>query len=198
MHESIPTVMLGDMLTAIFGEILRLAKQLMIIGFIFLFSTGSYAQDNLPPAQAIASAHPLATHAGLKILQKGGNAFDAAVTISAVLAVVEPFHTSLGAGGFWLLHDEKTKKNIFIDGRETAPHAGRVDARCGTGEAGDEQHGEGKSGRTRERERGAWVAGMRVMKAWRGGLHEDPPSSPGAANPRGPAARGTKNGMSQD
>lgn len=39
----------------------------------------------------IATAHPLATQAGMRVLQEGGNAFDAAVTVSAVLAVVEPY-----------------------------------------------------------------------------------------------------------
>ena len=73
------------------------------------------------PGYAIASAHPLATEAGLKILAHGGNAFDAAVAVSAVLAVVEPYHSGLGGGGFWLLHEAKTHRNIFIDGREVAP-----------------------------------------------------------------------------
>ena len=72
---------------------------------------------------AVASAHPLATEAGLMILQEGGNAFDAAVAISAMLAVVEPYHTGLGGGGFWLLHDAKTNEDIFVDARESAPQA---------------------------------------------------------------------------
>lgn len=76
-----------------------------------------------PPGYAIASAHPLATNAGLKILAQGGNAFDAAITVAAVLAVVEPYHTGLGGGGFWLLHQGKNHKNSFIDGREVAPLA---------------------------------------------------------------------------
>lgn len=74
-----------------------------------------------PPGYAVASAHPLATNAGLDILAAGGNAFDAAVAVAATLAVVEPYHSGLGGGGFWLLHQEQTHKNIFIDGRETAP-----------------------------------------------------------------------------
>ncbi|MFA6302390.1 MAG: gamma-glutamyltransferase [Legionella sp.] len=81
----------------------------------------------LPPGYAIASAHPLATNAGLEILAQGGNAFDAAIAVAATLAVVEPYHSGLGGGGFWLLHDEKTHQNIFIDGRETAPNAATKD-----------------------------------------------------------------------
>lgn len=91
--------------------------------FLFLVVIYSSALAFTPPGYAIASAHPLATAAGLEILAKGGNAFDAAVAVSAALAVVEPYHSGLGGGGFWLLHEEKTKKNIFIDGREVAPLA---------------------------------------------------------------------------
>jgi len=80
-----------------------------------------------PPGYAVASAHPLATNAGLEILAAGGNAFDAAVAVSAALAVVEPYHTGLGGGGFWLLHEGKSKKNTLIDGREVAPLAATKD-----------------------------------------------------------------------
>lgn len=82
---------------------------------------------DMPPGYAIATAHPLATNAGLEILAAGGNAFDAAVAASAALAVVEPYHSGLGGGGFWLVHLEKEKKNWFIDGRETAPLAAHKD-----------------------------------------------------------------------
>ncbi len=76
-----------------------------------------------PLGYAVASAHPLATNAGLTILAAGGNAFDAAIAVAATLAVVEPYHTSLGGGGFWLLHQAKNQRNIFLDSREVAPLA---------------------------------------------------------------------------
>jgi gamma-glutamyltranspeptidase/glutathione hydrolase len=70
---------------------------------------------------AIASAHPLATRAGEEVLAAGGNAFDAAVAVSAVLGVVEPFGSGLGGGGFWLLHRARDRFEVVVDGREVAP-----------------------------------------------------------------------------
>ena len=69
----------------------------------------------------IATAHPKATAAGCEILSKGGNAFDAAVAVTAALAVVEPYASGLGGGGFYLLHIGESNKDIFIDAREKAP-----------------------------------------------------------------------------
>lgn len=76
---------------------------------------------------AIATAHPLATQAGFDILKQGGNAFDAAVAITAALAVVEPAGSGLGGGGFWLLHREQDNFQIMLDGREMAPGAAHRD-----------------------------------------------------------------------
>jgi len=78
-------------------------------------------------AAGIATAHPLATEAGARILAQGGNAFDAAVAITATLAVVEPTGSGLGGGGFWLLHDAATGNNLMLDGREKAPGAAHRD-----------------------------------------------------------------------
>lgn len=72
-------------------------------------------------APAVVSSHPLAIQAGEAILDQGGNAFDAAVAVTAVLAVVEPYASGLGGGGFWLLHSAKDHRDIMIDGREMAP-----------------------------------------------------------------------------
>ncbi|MBI1423572.1 MAG: gamma-glutamyltransferase [Gammaproteobacteria bacterium] len=71
--------------------------------------------------QAVASAHPMATVAGLEILNAGGNAFDAAVAVSATLAVVEPYSSGIGGGGFWLLHRASDNTTVMVDGREVAP-----------------------------------------------------------------------------
>ena len=76
-----------------------------------------------PPGVAIASAHSLATDAGLEIIAEGGNAFDAAIAVSAALSVVEPISSGIGGGGFFLLHQAEGNRDVFLDARETSPAA---------------------------------------------------------------------------
>lgn len=89
---------------------------------ILLWPALLFAGDKLP-GYAVSSATPEATKAGLEVLAAGGNAFDAAVAVSAALAVTEPTGSGLGGGGFWLLHRESDGMEVFVDGRETAPYA---------------------------------------------------------------------------
>lgn len=63
----------------------------------------------------------------MQVLKDGGNAFDAAVTVAAVLAVVEPYSSGIGGGGFWLLHRVSDGKQVMLDGRERAPLAAHRD-----------------------------------------------------------------------
>lgn len=80
-----------------------------------------------PDAAVIASAHRLATEAGYRVLADGGNAFDAAVAVSAMLGLVEPESSGLGGGGFFLLKRASDGKAVFVDARERAPLAATRD-----------------------------------------------------------------------
>ena len=94
---------------------------------VVVFLNPGHINAELPNQNAIASAHPLATQAGHLILQRGGNAFDAAVAVSAALSVVEPYSSGLGGGGFFLLHRNSDDFTTFIDGREVAPLMSKPD-----------------------------------------------------------------------
>ena len=102
----------------------RRAVQPVLLVFIAVFLGATPA---LAERYAVASAHPLATAAGEKVLASGGSAFDAAVTVAATLAVVEPFASGLGGGGFFLLHRGSDGFEVVVDARETAPLAASRD-----------------------------------------------------------------------
>jgi len=101
------------------------SRRACLLVCFFLLASPALAREapakRQPAGAAIASAHHLATDAGQEILANGGNAFDAAVAVSAVLSVVEPVSSGLGGGGFFLLHDGKTGREVMVDARETAP-----------------------------------------------------------------------------
>ena len=69
----------------------------------------------------IATSQPLASAAGLRVLQEGGNAIDAAVTAAAVLAVVEPTMNGLGGDLFAIVYDPKTRQARGLNASGRAP-----------------------------------------------------------------------------
>ncbi len=77
---------------------------------------------------AVASAHPLASLAGLSMLQQGGNAVDAAVAIAATLNVVEPFMSGAGGVGYMVITTPGAPAPVVLDYTGRAPAAATPDA----------------------------------------------------------------------
>ena len=75
----------------------------------------------------VAAANPLASRAGVEILEAGGSAIDAAIAIQAMLGLVEPQSSGLGGGAFMVVYDPKTAKVWSYNGREKAPGAASPD-----------------------------------------------------------------------
>ncbi|WP_447736267.1 gamma-glutamyltransferase [Pseudomonas shirazensis] len=105
---------------------LRGLRRAALGAVVTLLATAAQAQ--VPGRAAIASPHADATAAARLILEQGGNAFDAAIAVSAALAVVEPYGSGLGGGGFFLLREAgETPRYRFLDARERAPGAATAD-----------------------------------------------------------------------
>ncbi|MCP5270826.1 MAG: gamma-glutamyltransferase [Burkholderiaceae bacterium] len=83
----------------------------------------------------VAVANPYGAEAGAQILQRGGNAIDAAVAIAYALNVVEPQSAGIGGGGFMLVHLAETGETFSIDTRETAPAGATRDMFAGVSSA---------------------------------------------------------------
>ena len=76
---------------------------------------------------AIATSQPLATAAGLRVLQSGGNAIDAAITAAAVLSVVEPTMNGIGGDLFAIVYSAKDKKVHGLNASGRAPAAATLE-----------------------------------------------------------------------
>ncbi len=88
-----------------------------------LLAAACATHPDLPRKHMVAAANPLAAEAGLTTLRAGGSAVDAAVSVLAVLTLVEPQSSGIG-GGAYMLHFRKRDRRIdAYDGRETAPAA---------------------------------------------------------------------------
>ena len=101
-------------------------RRFLVLGLILVVLAAGCSQIKVTKFYengALATAAPLATEIGQSIFARGGNAFDVAVTVGFVLAVVHPQAGNIGGGGFAVLREGETGHVRSLDFRETAPAA---------------------------------------------------------------------------
>ena len=108
-------------------KIYKFLKNYSLTLLFLFYSTIIFPNQLSLKEGAVVTSNTLATKVGEKILAEGGNAYDAATAISAMLSVVEPFASGLGGGAFWLIYDAKNKEYKTLDARETAPFQSHKD-----------------------------------------------------------------------
>ena len=102
-----------------------------LCALLLLFASAALSAADLPQTSigaggAVAAEEGIAAGVGIEILNRGGNAADAAVAVAFALAVTWPEAGNIGGGGFWISRDAKGRV-LTVDFRETAPRAARRD-----------------------------------------------------------------------
>ncbi|MDC0834861.1 gamma-glutamyltransferase [Geitlerinema sp. CS-897] len=100
-------------------------RALLLLGLLWLPhpASAAFPEPERSETAMVVSAHPLASEAGMEMLERGGNAVDAAVATTFAISVVEPFSAGIGGGGFLLRYDADAQEVTSLDFRERAPLA---------------------------------------------------------------------------
>ena len=83
----------------------------------------------------VSSGHPLASQAGIAMLQKGGNAVDAALAVATTISVVEPLMSGIGGDGFIMVYTKADDKLQVVNATGAAPYAATLDRYQVSGES---------------------------------------------------------------
>ena len=96
---------------------------------LFARGTSPHGRSTRAPAVGrngmVASAHPYASQAGIDVLRRGGNAFDAAVAVACMLNVVEPYMSGIGGIGIAMIYTAKEKRTRILNFSGHAPNAAK-------------------------------------------------------------------------
>ncbi len=103
--------------------ILSVIMALMVVIMFAVNPLNLYSRDAEGRNGVVAAAKPEASEVGVRILEMGGNAVDAAIATAFALGVLEPNASGLGGGGFMIIQLADMDEAIVIDFRETAPSA---------------------------------------------------------------------------
>jgi gamma-glutamyltranspeptidase/glutathione hydrolase len=109
-------------------------EMLVLLGGSLLMSVDTDAQDRgqtrsmvISKGGIVASESPLASQAGVRILESGGNAVDAAIAMNAMMGVVEPMMNGIGGDLFVIVYDAKANKLYGLNASGWAPKALTID-----------------------------------------------------------------------
>jgi len=110
---------------SIMSSLRKLTVLVGVFFFIGFVPAPTIARTEQAKSGLVVADSELASRAGMNILQRGGNAVDAAIATALALSVVDQASSGLGGGGFMVIYRAKDKKSFALDFRETAPAAAR-------------------------------------------------------------------------